>query len=471
MIKELRYFAAGTLLLATACSNTPVLKEDEINERFKPVQTLKVSLAKSDQQDIDILVPGRYSLAKQKYNKARAYALKDNAEANTEAESGLAEIQKAKAALEKAQYELKVVMDARQSALQSGAQQQAPEKFEEADAVLKRLAAKLEAGDVAAAREGRAAAAKAFSDLEIASLKKVTIAETTQLLEQAKKQGIDDLAPKTIALAEKELALANKVIEADKTATEKAGIHAKASTYHIRRAEQISALIKEFKDSKMSSEDMVIWYQDQLGESVKPFFSSLDYSQRNTALVNNIARDLSNKKATINNLQSELAQQNKKYTSEISKLQLQSNKERAKNEALKARFEKISNMFTKEEAEVYKQGNNVLIRTYGFVFPSGSSEITSGNYPLLNKIVKGIKLFPGSKVEVSGHTDNRGSDKLNNRLSQERSEKVASFLVNLGNMDQSQVSSSGYGKSKPIASNDSAEGRAANRRVEILIVN
>ena len=83
----------------------------------------------------------------------------------------------------------------------------------------------------------------------------------------------------------------------------------------------------------------------------------------------------------------------------------------------------------------------------------------------------GSEPLPASGVQVSGHTDNRGSDALNLKLSEERSEKVGRFLVEVGNIEGKRVSSKGYGKTRPLASNETDEGRAANRRVEILIVN
>ncbi len=80
-------------------------------------------------------------------------------------------------------------------------------------------------------------------------------------------------------------------------------------------------------------------------------------------------------------------------------------------------------------------------------------------------------MFPDSKVIVSGHTDNVGSDALNQKLSEERAAKVAQFLVDVGGVPGGRVQSTGKGKNRPVASNESAEGRAANRRVEILIQN
>jgi len=128
-------------------------------------------------------------------------------------------------------------------------------------------------------------------------------------------------------------------------------------------------------------------------------------------------------------------------------------------------------MFTSSEANVYRQLENVLISTHGFDFPSGKSEINTDSFLLVNKVIKAIELFPGSSVEVSGHTDSTGGAELNLKPSEQRAANVAKFLNEVGGISLSRLSSQGFGSERPVVSNESAKGRASNRRVEILIVN
>lgn len=116
---------------------------------------------------------------------------------------------------------------------------------------------------------------------------------------------------------------------------------------------------------------------------------------------------------------------------------------------------------------VVRNGENLqLVMPGNITFASGSSDISSSFYPTLNSLVKVFKEFDKNGVEIIGHTDSTGSNDLNMRLSRERAQSVASYLAGNG-VSSARISAMGVGPSQPIASNDTAEGRAQNRRVEI----
>jgi len=116
---------------------------------------------------------------------------------------------------------------------------------------------------------------------------------------------------------------------------------------------------------------------------------------------------------------------------------------------------------------VVRNGENLqLVMPGNITFASGSSDISSSFYPTLNSLVKVFKEFDKNGVEIIGHTDSTGSNDLNMRLSRDRAQSVASYLASNG-VSSARISAMGVGPSQPIASNDTAEGRAQNRRVEI----
>jgi len=100
------------------------------------------------------------------------------------------------------------------------------------------------------------------------------------------------------------------------------------------------------------------------------------------------------------------------------------------------------------------------------LFDFGRYDIKPEAYPFLNEVVTILKMNPETKVEIEGHTDNVGTAEYNQRLSEERAKVIMDYLVENG-IDAERLSQKGYGVTQPVASNDTEEGRAKNRRVEL----
>ena len=104
----------------------------------------------------------------------------------------------------------------------------------------------------------------------------------------------------------------------------------------------------------------------------------------------------------------------------------------------------------------------------GVTFNTGSATLRSSSYSILDAAAETLAKAPNLKVEVSGHTDFQGSAAVNKRLSQRRANSVMIYLIRKG-VNAANLSATGYGEESPIATNDTAEGRATNRRVELKI--
>ncbi|WOZ78158.1 OmpA family protein [Kosakonia sacchari] len=104
------------------------------------------------------------------------------------------------------------------------------------------------------------------------------------------------------------------------------------------------------------------------------------------------------------------------------------------------------------------------------LFDSGQSDLKPGSTKLLVNSLVGIKAKPGWLIVVAGHTDNTGDSGLNQTLSMKRAEAVRDWMRDTGDVPESCFAVQGYGASRPIATNDTPEGRALNRRVEISLV-
>ncbi len=105
----------------------------------------------------------------------------------------------------------------------------------------------------------------------------------------------------------------------------------------------------------------------------------------------------------------------------------------------------------------------------GIYFDTDKATIKPKSRPKLDQAVEVLKKFPTIRIEISGHTDSTGSREHNMELSKARAEAVKDYLVKKG-IDPSRITTRGYGPDKPVASNDTKDGRAKNRRIEFRIL-
>jgi len=151
---------------------------------------------------------------------------------------------------------------------------------------------------------------------------------------------------------------------------------------------------------------------------------------------------------------------------------------KAKEEAAQAEAERARKAAAELRAQLLDQFNRVLETRdtpRGLVVNMGDVLFDFGKYELrpearekLAKLTGIILAHPSLKLAVEGHTDSVGGDEANQKLSQQRADTVRSYLIEQGLQDPS-VSALGFGKTTPVADNDTAAGRQKNRRVEIVV--
>jgi OOP family OmpA-OmpF porin len=116
------------------------------------------------------------------------------------------------------------------------------------------------------------------------------------------------------------------------------------------------------------------------------------------------------------------------------------------------------------------RGTERQVVLHGVTFELNSAELTSGSRDVLLEVGRSLVANPEVRVEVAGYTDSRGSDAYNRRLSERRAQAVERFLEGNG-VSPAQLTARGYGEAGPVASNNTEEGRAQNRRVELKRLN
>ena len=110
----------------------------------------------------------------------------------------------------------------------------------------------------------------------------------------------------------------------------------------------------------------------------------------------------------------------------------------------------------------------LIVNMSDVLFDTGAYTLKSGAREKLSKVAGILLAYPGLNIEVDGHTDNVGSDEFNQNLSDQRAESVRAYLVAQGVLTGS-VTAKGFGKTQPVGTNDTAEGRQINRRVELVV--
>ncbi len=112
---------------------------------------------------------------------------------------------------------------------------------------------------------------------------------------------------------------------------------------------------------------------------------------------------------------------------------------------------------------------NNLLADGPIQFEQSSTKIATTSFPSIQKIADELVICKNYRFEVGGHTDSQGGNALNQSISERRAKSVLDAIFETG-LDFGELSSAGYGPSQPIASNDTAEGRAKNRRIEIRLI-
>lgn len=150
---------------------------------------------------------------------------------------------------------------------------------------------------------------------------------------------------------------------------------------------------------------------------------------------------------------------------------LKSQQEQLDRASTQVRFQQAMDearkMLPQSDALVYQQGNTLVFRLKRVNFKSGTADIPQSSTTLLSKVDSIIRKLDADKVIVQGHTDSVGAANVNKKLSTDRAIAVSNHIHSLGGGYPLQYV--GYGETNPIASNETAEGRATNRRVDLVV--
>jgi len=468
--------------LALAFGLGSALAQDQLRSTF--LGDADAALAAADQANAKLLSPRNYERAMDAYENAEEGLERGrNIEyVRSEAKEAEEYFAAATEAASLARTTLAQVMKSRQDAANARAPELAPDLWEKAQGEFGDAIRYLERGDLKRAKRLDVEATSLYRDAELVAIKAQYLTETRQLIADAERARVDRYAPITLGKAKSLLAEAEKELSENRYDTDRPRSLAKQANYEAKHAIYLSDVVRDVRDRDLSVEELILQWEeplrsiagaadilpematghDALEMELVNFVENLrnEYQSLEQEREENLTR-LADMEEEIRALDERLGGATAERAALVQRLEAQ--------ERVRQQFGQVEKMFGKEEARVFREGDNVILRLVGLSFESGQSALRPGNFDLLAKVEKAIDVFPRSELIVEGHTDSYGGDEANQELSQKRAESVQQYMINAMRIPSYRLIAVGYGETNPVANNETEAGRAKNRRIDIVI--
>ena len=433
-LKTVRAGCCALLFAFIGCSSGEKLYISEIPETADPsveITRLQTNMEQAKQKQADVLAPQHFKESKKALNEA--IKLRSENRSNKEILTAVAEgdgyLNKANEVTVSNQAHLGEVISARSAALATQGPNPVGE-FQEADSKFLEITASMEKGKSPIQEQDKMALIQDYRQAELKGVQQASMGEASRVIQEAKNEGAKKWAPNLLTQTEQQMTQLNDFIK-----------------HNPKNAEEINSKAGQFK--AQADQLLRVTRQAKVLEAGNP---------------EDVALRMDKQKSQVASLRTEEAMSREileRKNQQVASLQGESD--------LNARFNAIRSKFSPEEADVLRTEGKIVIRLKGLHFPSAGKNIPSRDFALLNKVGSTLKEFEGSAVMVEGHTDSKGSETANLKLSEKRAEAVKDYLVANQAVSEGKVMAEGKGFSRPIASNRTKEGRAQNRRVDIMI--
>lgn len=470
--------AVGLIVFAAIDTGAQGLREPLFAQADKAFEDAKKVRA-------DLLAPKSYGKAMEHYTKADKKFEKGESmdDIRKELSEAVAYLGTAVEATKLAEVTFPTVLKARGDAVTADAAKFASKPWEKAEKKFAEAAGDLEDGDVNDARKKSAEAEKIYREAELNAIKTNFFDETHKLHEKADREKVEKYAPKSLARSRELLDTAEKALERDRYDTDRPRTLAREAKYEALHALYITRVIKEMDANDTSMEDMILASEapiariagtlDEVAMFDKGYQAPTDTIvtriAENQTDAERLANEVVDRDQTIVDLEAHIALLEGKLGGVTEEQEMLKSRLLAQ-EDFRKKYAEVESMFPTEQARVLREGNEVIIRFTGVSFDPGKAVIKPEYFALLTSVQRAINLFPSSDVLVEGHTDSYGTDDANLKLSEARADAVRQYLAANMASRAADIKAVGYGEMKPIANNESAEGRAMNRRIDIVIV-
>ena len=374
------------------------------------------------------------------------------------------------------------LIETREVALNARADIFAVESWNAAESAFKAASRRLESADAAAVGDRAAAAETLYRDAELEAIKAQNLSQTRALLAQAALEQVPQYAPKTYARAQALLAQAEERLDENRYETAPARRLAEQANYEVRRAVSLTARVRPLAERDGTVEDLMLEYERLIAEvaaaadqvprldaGIEPVIAELVASiEELRRRERQLETDIDESRIRIHGLEEEIRELDEQLGGVLQE-RVALVRQLEAEERVRGQFLRVENLFSGDQARVSKEGDSVIVTLTGLTFASGSSAIDPTHAPLLQKLGEAVNVFPRSRLVVEGHTDAYGGAQSNMALSRSRAEAVGAWLSGELGVPGNRISALGYGETRPVANNETAQGRARNRRIEVRI--
>jgi len=493
----------AALLACLAASPSPAVAQSVEVE----IQQVAAEVQRAYSEYLHLIAPSHYDEASRKLREARG--LFDRGERLTEIRDRLAEVREKLRGAEElkgmGQVLLKQSLEARALAAEANAPEFASKKWGEAEDKIRDAGRKIEDGDQNGARKRAAEAEQLFRNAEYQAIREDLIGTAEGLRKVAMTRDADDRARLTLARGDSLLAQAESTLADDRYRRAEAGRLARGAAMAFQRAARIAQRAGVVDDdTDKGVEALMLGYEGQLASVGEVLGLELTFGEGTDTVVDHINATIASLHQERRDLRSEIGDTRAMLAAaqgrgdslttqlavqrdslgalltaetagrarEVAEETRQRRATVAVLEARQAREQKIEHIrsdFSPQEAEVLLRGNELIISLQGLNFAVGSAQITPNNFQLLTRLQRSMREFPNAPIVVTGHTDSQGNEAVNQGLSERRAQAVMEYLVANTNWSKDIISAVGFGASQPVATNETAEGRAQNRRIDVII--
>lgn len=435
---------AACVAISSGCSHS--VKKAEYSQATNPTEEvgrLEQELNEARASQVDVLATQEFRAAEKSWSKAKDQMASGKSQENVLDSLGYAKayLMRAKEVAAGRADRVAGILEARNAALKAGAREfpAENEKLVKIDSDLNSLV-----DDKVIHPDHFADMQKRYMDLELTTVQARQLGTARANIDHAIREGARKAAPVSLNRAETQFKDAENAIATDRRNVDSFRPAVERANNSASILAAVMAEVKRANSRITEDSALQIVMKDRQIASMN---SAISQDQKR---LNSQGQQLAAKDQALNASQAQLTEAEAQV--------------RLKNALESARKE-----FSPNEAQVFTQGDRMIIRLTSVGFSSGKADLPEKAVPLMEKVKAVAASLGAQQVVVEGHTDATGSPEVNSKLSQKRAESVKNFLVESG-IENNKVAAVGYGNERPVSSNKTKEGRAQNRRVDVVIL-